>query len=452
MRMIASRMSLNLYIGVIRMQQPNRHNNNQYQYTAKIPVYLPYLICSLASLFYLYEFVLQVSPSVMTKELMKSFGIGAAGVSIISAFYYYAYTPTQIIAGLLYDRFGPRRVLTIAISICAVGAFFFSMTHSFALASAGRFLMGVGSAFSFIGALMLVSRWFSAKYFALIAGIVQFMCAIGAISGQIPIAKTVEYFGWRHTLFSIGVFGLFLALLVSLIVKDHPPGMIISSLQNNDKKSEGKRLKIVLGKAQTWWIGLSAFFSWGPVVIFAALWGIPYLAERYGVSTTQASTACAMIWLGMGLGSIGLGWLGDLISRRKVPVLICSVLGIISGIMVLYVPNVSFTAMYFWLFLFGVASSGQNTTHALVREINPPSVVGTAIGFNNMIIVLAGALLQPLSGFILHHVWSGQYTHGVPFYSVQNYISAMFVVPLCGIAGTLITIFCIKETYCRPIE
>jgi MFS family permease len=414
----------------------------------RIPAYLPYLICSLASLFYLYEFVLQVSPSVMTKELMKSFGIGAAGVSMISAFYYYAYTPTQIIAGLLYDRFGPRRVLTVAIMICAIGAFFFSMTSSFAMASMGRFLMGIGSAFSFIGALMLVSRWFPAKYFALIAGVVQFMCAVGAICGQIPIAAAVGHFGWRHSLLWIAVFGLFLALLVSIIVKDHPPGMIISS-PDNHRSGELSRLATVFGKPQTWWVGLCAFFSWGPVVIFAALWGIPYLAERYSVSTTQASTACAMIWLGMGLGSIVLGWLGDLISLRKVPIIICAVLAIVSGVMVLYVPNVSFHAMFFWLFLFGIAGSGQNTTHALVREINPPSAVGTAIGFNNMAIVLAGAILQPLSGIILHHEWSGKFSNGVPYYSANEYISAMGVAPLCGVAGLLITLFFIKETHCR---
>ena len=428
-------------------------HDNIKKYENIIPRYLPFLICTLASLFYLYEFVLQVSPSVMTKELMKDFGVGAAGVSIISAFYYYAYTPTQIIAGLLYDRFGPRRVLTLAVLICAMGAFFFALTSSFALASAGRFLMGIGSAFSFIGALMLVSRWFAPKYFAIIAGFVQLMSAIGAICGQIPIASAVHAFGWRHTLLSVAIFGFFLAGLVWLIVKDHPPGKQAAgaSLHGAQKTGELQRLKAVLGKAQTWWVGLYAFFSWGPAVVFAALWGVPYLSERFHVSITMASTACAMIWLGEGIGSVMFGWWSEHIQKRKLPIIICSLLAIISAIFVLYIPHISFFAIYIWLFVFGLAASGQNTTFALIKDNTHSSVVGTAIGFNNMLIVLAGALLQPLSGFILHHLWSGQYANGIPFYTVKEYVSAMEIIPVCGLLSLLVGIFFIKETNCHAV-
>lgn len=234
-----------------------------------IPRYLPYLICVLASMFYLYEFVLQVSPSVMTSQLMHDFGIGAAGVSFISAFYYYAYTPMQLPAGLLYDRFGPRRVLTVAILICTAGAFFFCGTTSVAMASAGRFMMGIGSAFSFIGALMLVARWFPPQYFALIAGLVQLMSSIGAISGQIPVAAAVNNFGWRHTLLWVAVAGLLLAAFVWLVVKDHPPG---SKKMMIHKKGEFQRLGVVLGRVQTWFVAIYSFAAWGPVVVFAALW------------------------------------------------------------------------------------------------------------------------------------------------------------------------------------
>ena len=39
-----------------------------------------YMICGLAALFYLYEFVLQVSPGVMTEPLMRDLSVDAAGL------------------------------------------------------------------------------------------------------------------------------------------------------------------------------------------------------------------------------------------------------------------------------------------------------------------------------------------------------------------------------------
>lgn len=412
-----------------------------------VPRYLPYLICILASMFYLYEFVLQVSPSVMTTQLMHDFGIGAAGVSVISAFYYYSYTPMQLAAGLLYDRFGPRRVLTAAILVCASGAFFFCTTHNVAMASAGRFLMGMGSAFSFIGALMLVSRWFPPYYFALIAGIVQLMSSIGAICGQIPIAAAVEDFGWRATLRWVAIFGVGLAILMSLVVKDHPPGAVITPPRHQN--GELARLKTVLGKSQTWFTAIYAFSSWGPIVLFGALWGIPYLATKYDVSTTQASAACAMIWLGIGFGSPIFGWLSDFFQNRRSLLITCSIFTLVSGILVLYVPHISYKMMYVVLFMFGLAASGQALSFAVVKDNNSNHVTGTAIGFNNLAVVLGGAIFQPLAGVILHKHWHGGYFHGVPVYHLSDYVAAMSLIPFCGILGLIMSIFFIKETHCR---
>src|SRR3990167_1952022 len=87
-----------------------------------------YTIFFLAASFYLYEFVLQVAPSVMAGPMMRTFHVSAQGFGIISAFYFYAYAPMQLPAGLLFDRYGPRKLMTAALCLCALGSFFFAST------------------------------------------------------------------------------------------------------------------------------------------------------------------------------------------------------------------------------------------------------------------------------------------------------------------------------------
>ena len=130
--------------------------NNEDNYTPKL--LKASIICLLSASFFVYEFFIQISPGVMTNELMRDLQIGAGGLGILSAFYYYAYTPMQLPAGLLFDRFGPRILLTFASCVCALGALSFGLAHTVAEAAAGRFLMGIGSAFAFTGTLLLVSR------------------------------------------------------------------------------------------------------------------------------------------------------------------------------------------------------------------------------------------------------------------------------------------------------
>lgn len=95
----------------------------------------------LAASFYLYEFILQVAPSVMAESMMKTFGVTGQGFGFISAFYFYAYAPTQLPAGVLYDRYGPRKLMTFAIILCALGSAFLHLRTVYLLLVLVDFLL-----------------------------------------------------------------------------------------------------------------------------------------------------------------------------------------------------------------------------------------------------------------------------------------------------------------------
>ncbi len=84
-----------------------------------------------------------------------------------------------------------------------------------------------------------------------------------------------------------------------------------------------------------------------------------------------------------------------------------------------------------------------------VREVNAASNSATALGLLNMFVVGAGAVMQPLIGWLLDLQWSGQLTDGVRLYDADAYFNA-FLVLLAANGLAFICCLLLKETYCRP--
>ncbi len=408
--------------------------------------FLGILVFCLASLFLIYEMAVQVSPSVMTRELMRDFGINAAALGWMASVYYYSYTLMQIPAGLLFDRFGPRTLLTAASCFCAIGILFFAKTTSIYPAAVGRFLMGIGSSFAYIGVLVVATRWFDKKYFPLCVGITQFLTSVGAIAGEVPLAIAVSYFGWRELMWVLMIVGFVLAGLYLVFFRDHPSHEFADG--DSHEHSILQHLTVVMGKTQSWFCGIYAFTAWGPVIMFAALWGVPYLSERFQISPFHAALGTMMMWLGGGIASPLIGLLSSAVNRTKPILWIGSILGCISFSLILYIPTLNFFSVCILLFIAGIGTGAHILTFALARDNNPKKIAGTAMGFNNMAVVVGGAILQPLGGFFLNYFWDGSLnTHGIPLYSVEAYSISLSLIPILYGFGFLISFFCIKENF-----
>src|SRR5579864_5516784 len=80
---------------------------------------------SIAALFYAYEFIHRVAPSVITSQLREAFSVNDHQLATIGAMYFYAYAAFQLPAGILIDKYGTKRVLVIASVILTLGSFLF---------------------------------------------------------------------------------------------------------------------------------------------------------------------------------------------------------------------------------------------------------------------------------------------------------------------------------------
>ena len=125
---------------------------------------LAFLAVTMGFLYYCYEYLLRISPSVMQDDLMRYFSINATLFGTFSAFYYYAYTPMQLVVGIMVDKYDVKKVLFLATIVCAIGTTMISYSDSYAIAAAGRFLQGFASAFAWVsilklGVVFLPAQW-----------------------------------------------------------------------------------------------------------------------------------------------------------------------------------------------------------------------------------------------------------------------------------------------------
>ncbi len=407
-----------------------------------LPNWLGWTICILAALFYAYEYYLRISVSVISDQLMLDYHINATRIGSLYAIYYFIYAPMQLPAGVLVDKFGPRRLLTIACMICALGAFLFTATPYFAVVMVGRALIGFGSAFAFIGVLKLATIWLPAERFAFVASCNSALGTIGAMVGDISLTYLVQRMGYRPTLAVAAGVGFLLSLLIYFVVRD-------VSYQHDDFDPDNNiefrqvitGLFQILRSRSIWLTGLVGMFIYLPTTAFAEAWGIGYLQYAQHLSREEAAFGVSMLFLGFTMATPLSGVISDLIKRRTLPMLIGGLLGALFMTIILYggetlVPTK--ITLYTLLFLVGVSYSVQPLVFAIGKEISPLYASGTAVAVINAFVMLGGFIMPQVIGLLLDLSWDFQDTaDGVRIYSPIAYQHAMTVVPIGMVLGSL---------------
>ena len=173
---------------------------------------------------------------------------------------------------------------------------------------------------------------------------------------------------------------------------------------------------------------------------------IPYLNQVVGLSMTQSNAHIAIIWIAIGVFCPLVGLFSEILGIRLFLLRLTSVIGIVSIILILLFPFMPDYLLWICLFCFGIAPTGSILSFAVVKDVNRDNL-GAAIGFNNMMVVLGGLLFQPLVGVLLESFGVSKIIASDAIYSHLSYQISLLVVPICFIAGLIISIFFIRETY-----
>jgi len=411
---------------------------------------LPWLMCFIGMSFYCFNYFLRSSPSVMQGDLIQSFNISATQFGTLISFYYFAYTPMQIPAGMIYDKFGARLVIFFACLITVIGLAIFASAANFQLACVGRFLIGLGTAFSYIGVLKLASIWLPPNRFAAVAGLTT---AIGMTSGALSqkyLAHVVELFGYKPILQGAVILGFVLSFVILSTLRNRPTQQL-NSLNVKYAPMTMKQLfgalRVIFTNPQMWLIGIIGCVLYLPSIVLLDVYGISYFKAAHHITAQQAANVSALTFLGWIIGGPVIGGISDKIKRRRLPLMLTSAMTAVLLYIIFYYPGLTLNQLSVIAFIAGICCGAHPLCFALGKENNPPEMAGTSVAVTNMFIMLGGMVFPPIIGRLLDSHTQSQIINGLHVYTATDYTFALSVIPSGIVLGTILTMF-LKETYC----
>jgi MFS family permease len=402
----------------------------------KKPFY-PWIVLLLSASFLFYKYILQVSPSVMTTELMQNFHVSGAGLGNLAATYFYSYVIAQLFVGPLLDRYNPRIMTASAMGVCAIGAYCFSQSHSLTEALLSRGLIGIGVSFATVSYMKMSAVWFKPNQFAFVSGLAATAAMVGSMSAQVPMELLVHHTSWRVALFDASLLGAMLAVLFYLFVRTKPVSSAITGEMQTPKL---KDFMAALQSKNNWLLTFYSGLSFSPLAVLGGLWGNPFLQEAYHFSTTTAAGVSTCMFLGLAAGAPIFSMLSNRMNRRYEVMQIGIWLSLISIVLVIYLPSLSAVVAGILLFSFGFGVGAFMLGFTLGKELNALALAATIIALINTGDAIFGAFTEPFIGKLLDIFWNGDIVNGVPHFTIHAYHAAFVVLPLYLIVASLLLV------------
>ncbi|MER6142171.1 MFS transporter [Streptomyces sparsogenes] len=320
-------------------------------------------------------------------DAAERFHISASALSTFSILQVLVYAGMQIPVGLMVDRLGTKKVLSLGVVLFTSGQFGFALSHSYGLALASRALLGCGDAMTFISVLRLGSRWFPARRGPLIAQVAALFGMAGNLVSTLVIAQALHSFGWTPTFAGSAIGGAVVLVLTLAFLKDHPEGYEPVPATHSGAGFVRRQIAAAWREPGTrlgMWVHFTTQF---PAMVFLLLWGLPFLVEAEGLSRASAGELLTLVVLSN--MAVGLVY-GQVIARHhaaRAPL----ALGTVAATALLWGAVLAWPGDHapLWLLIalcavLGACGPASMIGFDFARPANPPERLGTASGIVNM--------------------------------------------------------------------
>ena len=336
---------------------------------------------------YFVAVIFRTSLGVAGLDAADRFHVNASALSTFSILQLLVYAGMQIPVGLLVDRLGTKKVLTIGVVLFTAGQLGFAFSPSYGTALASRALLGCGDALTFISVLRLGTRWFPARRGPMVAQLAGLAGMAGNLVSTLVIARLLHGLGWTAAFAGSALAGAVVLVLLVLFLEDHPEGHAPQPVSHQGAAYVRRQIAASWREPGTrlgMWVHFTTQF---PAMVFLLLWGLPFLVEAQGLSRATAGELLTLVVLSN--MAVGLVY-GQLVARRNAARLPLA-LGTVGATALLWGATLSYPGdrAPMWLLIalcvvLGACGPASMIGFDFARPANPAERQGTASGITNM--------------------------------------------------------------------
>jgi sugar phosphate permease len=247
--------------------------------------------------------------SVSKARIVKELGVGEGTLAAIDTGYLAAYALGQFISGLIGDRIGARRLVSMGMFFAAFTCAAFGMASSGAMLLAAFTLNGFAQSTGWPGTTKGMAEWTSPERRGAVMGLWCTSYQVGGIVASWFCTLMLGSYGWRAAFFGPAVCIAGVGAIVLLTLRPGPYAVTVIP-QTGSLAARAGINREVFRNPTLWSYGAAYFFI--KLIRYSVLFWLPYyLHTALGVSETDAGYLSISFEVGGVIGAVTIGFISD---------------------------------------------------------------------------------------------------------------------------------------------
>jgi predicted MFS family arabinose efflux permease len=345
---------------------------------------------------YLLSYLFRSINAVVSPELSRELGLEPASLGFMTSAYFVAFAAVQIPAGMLLDRFGPRRVEPVLLAIAGTGALCFAYADSVPGLVAARALIGAGCGVGLMAPLKAIATWYPPETRASLGGWVMVAGGIGALAATSPLELALRHATWRALFVGCAIVTYAATVVIWLAVPDTDKPSGTSGL-----KAQWDGVKSVFRHPRFWWMAPLCCFAMGSFFAIQGLWSVPWLIEVSGYDRAAAARHLLVMGVTILTGYVLIGVAATRLVRRGVHARHLFASGFSLNAIALCAIFAQLPGTYFWWALYGLGASVNVLSFTVLNDGFAAELTGRANTTMNLMMFTGSFAMQSGIGLVV---------------------------------------------------
>lgn len=363
-------------------------------------------------------------PGAIFDILEQELSAGASQITAFGAIFMYTYALTQLVNGVLIDRYGGYRIMLAGSIIMVAGCFVFPLTTSLPILYFARGLLGLGGSMFYLSLIKELGNLFSNKDFGVALSIMLFIGYAGGIAANAPFVIAMRVLSWQEIMLIIA--GI---ILVSVIVYILLLSQIALPEINKNVKLRILPFRLVLHKKHNRNLFTFACCNFGISYVIQTVIGKKFLEDFCLLSPARAAVVLSIMAIVAAVFNIIIASICKLCHNHRVMFLKgASVITFLSLLCLCYMIWADIKSMFIGV-IFCILSGNASLSSLLVPVLhltNRKMVSTTAVSIMNFSFFMMVGILASVTGVILN-LFKPERVGNVLIYSNDAYLSLFAV-------------------------